>query len=53
MFARAAKSLQQAMDGRLTINIISSDVAGETLGSVERYQRTARSDGAAALVLER
>ncbi|MEO7573339.1 MAG: LLM class flavin-dependent oxidoreductase, partial [Acidimicrobiales bacterium] len=40
MFARAAKSLQQAMDGRLTINIISSELAGETLGSAERYQRT-------------
>ncbi|MEQ1785780.1 MAG: LLM class flavin-dependent oxidoreductase [Acidimicrobiales bacterium] len=43
MFARAAKSLQQAMDGRLTINIISSEMAGETLGSVERYQRTAEA----------
>ena len=40
MFARAAKSLQQAMDGRLTINIISSDRAGESLPSEERYRRT-------------
>jgi alkanesulfonate monooxygenase len=40
MFARAAKSLQQVMDGRLTINIISSDRAGETLSSEARYQRT-------------
>jgi alkanesulfonate monooxygenase len=40
MFARAAKSLQQAMDGRLTINIISSDRAGESMSSVERYRRT-------------
>jgi sulfoquinovose monooxygenase len=40
MFARAAKSLQQAMDGRLTINIISSDRVGETLPSIDRYRRT-------------
>ncbi len=40
MFARAAKSLQQAMDGRLTINIISSERAGESLSSAERYRRT-------------
>lgn len=43
MFARAARSLQQAMDGRLTINIISSEMAGEVLGSAERYQRTAEA----------
>jgi alkanesulfonate monooxygenase len=43
MFARAAKSLQQMMDGRLTVNIISSELAGETLGSSERYQRTAEA----------
>lgn len=43
MFARAAKSLQQMMDGRLTVNIISSEMAGETLGSAERYQRTAEA----------
>jgi alkanesulfonate monooxygenase len=43
MFARAAKSLQQAMGGRLTINVISSEMAGEELGSVERYRRTAEA----------
>lgn len=43
MFARAARSLQQAMGGRLTINIISSEMAGETLGSTDRYQRTAEA----------
>ena len=43
MFARAAKNLQQLLDGRLTINIISSELAGETLGSVERYRRTAEA----------
>jgi len=40
MFARAAKALQQIMDGRLTINIISSERAGETLSSADRYRRT-------------
>ncbi len=43
MFARAAKTLQQVMGGRLTVNIISSELAGETLGSLERYQRTAEA----------
>ncbi len=43
MFARAAKGLQQAVDGRLTVNIISSELAGETLGSAERYARTAEA----------
>ena len=43
MFARAAKSLQQVMDGRLTINIISSDCVGESLSSAERYGRTAEA----------
>ena len=43
MFARAAKSLQQVMDGRLTINIISSDCVGESLPSAERYARTAEA----------
>ncbi|MEO7430051.1 MAG: LLM class flavin-dependent oxidoreductase [Acidimicrobiales bacterium] len=43
MFARAAKGLQQAMGGRLTVNIISSELAGETLGSADRYRRTAEA----------
>ncbi len=43
MFARAAKSLQQAMDGRLTINIISSELAGESLDGPSRYRRTAEA----------
>ena len=43
MFARAAKSLQSAMNGRLTINIISSELAGETLDSASRYRRTAEA----------
>jgi len=40
MFARAAKNLQQIMDGRLTVNIISSERAGESLSSADRYRRT-------------
>jgi alkanesulfonate monooxygenase len=40
MFARAAKNLQQILRGRLTINIISSERAGESMGSTERYRRT-------------
>ena len=40
MFARAAKNLQHLLDGRLTVNIISSELTGETLGTVERYRRT-------------
>jgi len=43
MFARAAKNLQQILDGRLTINIISSERAGESLPSADRYRRTAEA----------
>ena len=43
MFARAAKNLQHLLGGRLTVNIISSELAGETLGTVERYRRTAEA----------
>ncbi len=43
MFARAAKGLQQAMGERLTINIISSELAGETLDGPSRYRRTAEA----------
>ena len=43
MFARAARSLQQVMGGRLTVNIISSERAGETLDGTARYQRTAEA----------
>ena len=38
--ARQLATLDQMLGGRLTINIISSDVPGETLESVPRYQRT-------------
>jgi alkanesulfonate monooxygenase len=43
MFARAAKGLQSIMGGRLTINVISSDRAGESLSSDDRYARTAEA----------
>ncbi len=38
--ARQIATLDQMMDGRLTINIISSDVPGETLDSEPRYRRS-------------
>jgi alkanesulfonate monooxygenase len=38
--ARQLASLNQMLDGRLTINIISSDLPGETLASAPRYRRT-------------
>ena len=38
--ARQLATLDQMLGGRLTINIISSDLPGETLASAPRYQRT-------------
>lgn len=38
--ARQLATLDQMLDGRLTINIISSDLPGQTLASQPRYQRT-------------
>jgi len=38
--ARQMATLDQMLGGRLTINIISSDIPGETLESEPRYQRT-------------
>ncbi len=38
--ARQLASIDQFAGGRLTINIISSDIPGETLASAPRYQRT-------------
>jgi alkanesulfonate monooxygenase len=38
--ARQLASLDQLLGGRLTINIISSDIPGEVLGSDERYRRS-------------
>ena len=38
--ARQLATLDHILDGRLTINIISSDLPGETLASAPRYQRT-------------
>lgn len=38
--ARQMASIDQMADGRLTINIISSDIPGQKLESAPRYQRT-------------
>ena len=38
--ARAIATLDRLLDGRLTVNIISSDMPGEQLASPPRYQRT-------------
>jgi len=38
--ARQLATLDQAMGGRLTVNIISSDIPGETLDSGPRYRRS-------------
>lgn len=41
--ARQMASLDRMLDGRLTINIISSDLPGSPLPSAPRYQRTRES----------
>ena len=38
--SRQLATLDQMLGGRLTVNIISSDLPGETLASAPRYQRT-------------
>ncbi len=38
--ARQMATIDRMLDGRLTINIISSDMPGETLESAPRYRRT-------------
>src|SRR5579871_1795709 len=38
--ARQLATLDQMLNGRLTVNIISSDIPGETLPSAPRYART-------------
>jgi alkanesulfonate monooxygenase len=38
--ARQIATLDQMLGGRLTVNIISSDIPGEILASAPRYQRT-------------
>lgn len=40
MLARAIATLDHILKGRLTINIISSNLPGETLESADRYQRS-------------
>ena len=39
MLARAISTMDHMLDGRLTINIISSNLPGEDLDSTSRYQR--------------
>ncbi|MEM1248009.1 MAG: LLM class flavin-dependent oxidoreductase [Acidobacteriota bacterium] len=41
MLARALSTLDHMLDGRLTVNIISSDLPGETVDSAARYRRSA------------
>lgn len=41
--ARQLASIDQMLDGRLTVNIISSDLPGQTLESAPRYRRTLES----------
>jgi alkanesulfonate monooxygenase len=41
--ARQLATLDQMLGGRLTVNIISSDLPGETLASAPRYRRTVES----------
>lgn len=41
--ARQIATLDQMAQGRLTVNIISSEMPGETLDSVARYRRTAET----------
>ncbi len=38
--ARQLATIDQMLGGRLTINVISSDIPGQALGSEPRYQRT-------------
>ena len=40
MLARAVATLDHILEGRLTLNIISSNLPGTELGSTERYQRS-------------
>jgi alkanesulfonate monooxygenase len=43
--ARQIATLDQMLGGRLTVNIISSDLPGETLASAPRYARTLEAMG--------
>lgn len=50
--ARQLATLDHLLGGRLTINIISSDVPGEELASGPRYQRTREQMGALRTLLD-
>ena len=43
--ARQVATLDQMLGGRLTVNVISSDLPGESRSSAERYGRTAEAMG--------
>lgn len=49
--ARQLATLNQILEGRLTINIISSDIPGETLDGPRRYERTRESMSALRTLL--
>ena len=51
--ARQLATIDQVLEGRLTINIISSDLPGETLPSAARYQRTREVMGVLRDLLDR
>ena len=50
--ARQIATLDQMLDGRLTVNIISSDLPGETLPSGPRYRRTLETMVALRAILD-
>ena len=50
--ARQLASIDQMLDGRLTVNIISSDLPGQSLDSAPRYRRTLEIMRALRLLLD-
>jgi len=50
--ARQLATLDHLLDGRLTVNLISSDLPGETLGSGPRYARTREVMGVLRALLD-
>ncbi len=50
--ARQLASIDQMLGGRLTVNIISSDLPGQTLESAPRYRRTLETMRALRLLLD-
>jgi alkanesulfonate monooxygenase len=50
--ARQLASIDQVLDGRLTVNVISSDLPGQSLESAPRYRRTLEIMRALRLLLD-